>query len=753
MSFLLWRGMLEKRDIEQRLMVVSALTLLSVSLIIMQQAFVGINQPDTTTFAVVLLLPIMLGAQLLGTLAGGALGLFAGSLLWAHALYMPLGYLEVFFVTPWTSIVLLTLCGLLQGTLLSFAYRRQLPLMLRLAWIALTCTVVSWVCSFALPIGASPTMLSNVLREHTTGTSIVLDSDTLTEGIKRFRMDIQAWMDAGLSTLLCITADYAVRKLSALSEGAGVRSLFRISISVVTLFAFLLTITASYYTVTEDELGRAEASIRSEVNYLCLQLESMDNRSRSFLELAGSSGVDPAELSESELETYRTLSDPIGEIISGYTMAETGTVALLSNGAILATDDPRLPLGSDIETLLGSDVSIAIEESLRTGELRRVLYNGVLAMPVEGESTTTGLQVAYLMAGRYGSLTVMIIEPSSMVFRNRRAILGREITISAVLLTLVFMLINLLLSLLVASRIDKTNAALKRITEGELDVRAEVSGTKEFQALAIGINQTVDALQGWIAEAKSRMDSELAAAREIQESALPHVFPAFPEIEAFDVYASMDPAREVGGDFYDFFLIADDSDAHKSLLGFLVADVSGKGIPASLFMMRAKALIRENMEKGMDLAEVIASANHQLCDGNDVDMFVTAWVGVLDYATGHLQFVNAGHNPPLFLHDGSWEWLRKRSGLPLGFFDDVTYRTFSMDCSPGDMFLVYSDGVTEAFDISEEQYGEQRLEAVATAHGQDCAQELLEAVRSDLAAYVGEAEQSDDITIMTLKLC
>ena len=188
------------------------------------------------------------------------------------------------------------------------------------------------------------------------------------------------------------------------------------------------------------------------------------------------------------------------------------------------------------------------------------------------------------------------------------------------------------------------------------------------------------------------MDAELAAAKTIQESALPRVVPPYPDILKFDVYATMGAAKEVGGDFYDFFLIGDGCTPEAGKLGFVMADVSGKGVPAALFMTKAKTQLRDYMESGMELGEAVENANRQLVDGNDAGMFVTAWAGVLDYATGRVDFVNAGHNPPLLWQSepgaggsserGSWRWLAERSGMPLGLFDGFPYEAHSVECRP-----------------------------------------------------------------------
>jgi anti-sigma regulatory factor (Ser/Thr protein kinase) len=321
-------------------------------------------------------------------------------------------------------------------------------------------------------------------------------------------------------------------------------------------------------------------------------------------------------------------------------------------------------------------------------------------------------------------------------------------TLSAfILLTVVFLIASKLLSLIVIDEIDETNEVLGKITSGQLDERIDVRQTVEFASLSDGINTTVDALKGWIGEAERRMEGDLATAKTIQESALPRTFPPFPEIDAFDLYASMDAAKEVGGDFYDFFLIDDHT------LGFLVADVSGKGIPGALFMMAAKTEIGNYMNTGMSLSQAILSANHHLCKGNDAGMFVTVWAATLDWETGELTYVNAGHNYPLLRHDhgGEWEWIKQRCGLFLGTFETAKYKQKTIQLSPGDALVVYTDGVNEAFNVAGEEYGNDRLEAFLAANAGLKPRKLVEALRADVAEWAKGAEQSDDVTIMCLE--
>ena len=540
------------------------------------------------------------------------------------------------------------------------------------------------------------------------------------------------------------------------ARGLGIRGLFRISICVSVVLACLSLATVSYMNVTADERSRAEASVRSEINYLCIQLESLGNRADAFDRVIDSSDIDSQELRAKNPEDYRLLSDPVGDILSGYTLAQTGTVFIIEDGKVIASDDARVPVGEDARAILGDEILGATDASLKSGEMQLVPYVGVFDSPGGASSYGDSDDEAYLLSGQQGRYTAVVIEPESMVFRDRLAVMGREVMVTLVALIVVFFLVGRLLGAMVADRIDKTNEALERITSGDLETHVEEKGTREFVSLASGINATVEALRGWIAEAKARMDSELCAARAIQESALPNTFPPYPDIPKFDIYAIMDAARMVGGDFYDFFLLGD-SDSDSGKLVFLVADVSGKGVPAALFMMEAKTQVRHQLLSGLPLGQAIANANNELREGNSSCMFVTMWVGVLDYGTGHLEYVNAGHNHPLLWQEGiGWSWMKDRSGLPLGFMADGQYKTFAIDCHDGDKLFVYSDGVTEAesetMGEGKKMFGGDRLMAVVDAHSAANPEDLVNVVRAEVASFSQGVEQSDDITILALEI-
>lgn len=239
--------------------------------------------------------------------------------------------------------------------------------------------------------------------------------------------------------------------------------------------------------------------------------------------------------------------------------------------------------------------------------------------------------------------------------------------------------------------------------------------------------------------------TELNMATEIQTSMLPSTFPAFPDREEFGLYASMDPAKEVGGDFYDFFMIDDDR------LGIVIADVSGKGVPAALFMMISKTIIKNYALLGISASEVLTRANKALCEQNKTRMFVTVWIGILEISTGKMTCSNGGHEYPAICHDGKFELLKDRHGLVLGAMEESVYREYEIQFEKDDKIFVYTDGVPEATSAEDEQFGTDRMVDALNIKATADPEELLKIVRSSVDDFVGNAEQYDDLTMVSLE--
>lgn len=243
---------------------------------------------------------------------------------------------------------------------------------------------------------------------------------------------------------------------------------------------------------------------------------------------------------------------------------------------------------------------------------------------------------------------------------------------------------------------------------------------------------------------KLQTAKELKMATDIQLAAIPNVFPPFPDETSFDIWASMDTAKEVGGDFYDFYFTGSDR------VLFLVADVSGKGVPAAMFMMRAKALIKSVAQTGKQIGQVFEEANDALCEGNSSNTFVTVWAGELNIRTGHVSYVNAGHNPPIVRLGGKVEYLRSRPSLVLGAMAGARYRVNELQLEPGDAIYLYTDGIVEQHNAAGELYGDDRL--LKTVSG--CTKRrdgLLSTVIADVRRHAAGAEQADDCTQLVLR--
>ncbi|MBE5972312.1 MAG: HAMP domain-containing protein [Lachnoclostridium sp.] len=344
---------------------------------------------------------------------------------------------------------------------------------------------------------------------------------------------------------------------------------------------------------------------------------------------------------------------------------------------------------------------------------------------------------------------ILAVLPQSEAMASRDISVRVLVCMEIVVFLVLFAYIYYLIKRLIVDDLQKVNRSLAKITDGDLDETVDVRTNLEFTSLSDDINATVAALKRYITEAETRIDQELEYARTIQYSALPSVFPPYPNRTEFEVYASMDTAKEVGGDFYDFYMI------DESKLAFTVADVSGKGIPAAMFMMRAKTLLKSLAEGGTDLAEAFYKANNRLCAGNDAEMFVTVWMGILDVSNGHLEFVNAGHNPPVILRNkGSAEMLKTKANFVLGMMDDMPYKKHEIELQQGDMIFLYTDGLTEAQNLEDELFGETRLTSYLETMMRDqsiSVSDLCQSVHTSVKNFAGKAEQSDDITMLALK--
>ena len=293
-------------------------------------------------------------------------------------------------------------------------------------------------------------------------------------------------------------------------------------------------------------------------------------------------------------------------------------------------------------------------------------------------------------------------------------------------------------------------------TKNSEKVRSQLSEIRlknEIGDLALGVSEMTRQIDSYLVEIqtitteKERIGAELNIATQIQADMLPRIFPAFPErFDEFDLYATMAPAKEVGGDFYDFFLV--DSDH----LALVMADVSGKGVPAALFMVIAKTLIKNRAQLGESPAEILQRVNEQLCEGNEAELFVTVWLAIVEISTGKGMAANAGHEHPAICRaNGKYELVIYRHSPVVAAMNGIRYREHAFELHPGDRLFVYTDGVTEATNANNELFGTERMLAALNTDAEASPCELLRNVRESIDAFVGEAPQFDDITMLCLE--
>lgn len=442
------------------------------------------------------------------------------------------------------------------------------------------------------------------------------------------------------------------------------------------------------------------------------------------------------------LENYDILQ--IGYDAEGFQKSVDKVIVSATQNRTVGQDGGLIVLNSN-EKIVACGYVTTIEEITQTTldtaleQLKKVENGEVI------KTTLCGEEVFCMQQETEGYYVISVLPVKNAIFIRDLSI---YITVFMEIIVFVglFILVYFLIKRIVVDNIHKINNSLMKITSGNLNEEVNVRSNEEFASLSDDINQTVSTLKRYIEEAASRIDKELEFAKSIQSSALPSVFPPYPDRKEFDIYASTHPAKEVGGDFYDFYFVGHDK------LAFLIADVSGKGIPAALFMMTSKTLIKSYAESGKSVDEVFTLANARLCENNEASMFVTSWMGILDLTTGVVEFVNAGHNSPLVKHkDGAYEYLKARTGFLLAGMDITKYSKSSVTLQPGDRIYLYTDGVTEANNSNTELYGEDRLQKFLNNHDFETSKELCDAVKKDVDEFVGEAPQFDDVTMLAIK--
>ena len=460
------------------------------------------------------------------------------------------------------------------------------------------------------------------------------------------------------------------------------------------------------------------------------------------------------------------LSD-IEQLVADIRLGSAGFACIINQeGQVIFSPKESGALMVDVENQ--TDLRSTDNVSL-SGLVRSVLAgsSGITTLEMDGEK----YYIAYAPMDKvgWGFLTVLgedeVLEPTNKLLKemgihSQQTVDNMERTVQVSLVSLIIALIffcvfGAILAVVVSAHIVKPIKVLtervEKVDGDNLDFTWELKNKDETAVLASSFLAMTQKMKEYIKNIteitaeKERIGAELNVATKIQADMLPKIFPPFPDRSEFDVYAQMTPAKEVGGDFYDFFLVDEDH------LAIVIADVSSKGVPAALFMVIAKTLIKNHAMSLESLGDVFYRVNNQLCEGNEEGMFVTAWMGVVTISTGEFEFVNAGHNPQLLMNNDTYDWIHAQPGFVLAGLEGIPYSSEKLKLKHGARIFLYTDGVTEAQNASEELFGEERLLESLQRNGHLPLQQMLEAVRADIDTFAGEAEQFDDITMLAFE--
>ncbi len=509
---------------------------------------------------------------------------------------------------------------------------------------------------------------------------------------------------------------------------------------------------ASFYNFSEASILNGDGKIITSTDDSLLGYKLSDNRdTTTWLQATAMSAIyisdfDPVSLHNGEKWKYSlsTLNEE-GYLMVGYDEANYSSFSqdvlassianrhIGKTGGVVCYDQEGQVWFDYVELSQGKNKYALSDPSLIKKDLGSSVKNWTIG----------GASCHCLVDEAYGLFTVVFLPDSEIYYESSLSITAL-LLLETEIFALLYLLIYVLANRLVVKKVEGVNASLQEIASGNLLVKVDEKGTEEFESLSHNINATVDSLKGYIEEAKTRMEKDLELASLIQGSSLPSFFPSN---DSFALFAKMVPAKEVGGDFYDFYFLDKDN------LVFLIADVSGKGIPGAMFMMRSKATIKGLAENGLPLDKVFEQANASLEKDNAAEMFVTAWMGKLNLKTGLLEYVNAGHNPPLIKRgNGEFEYIRTAPNFVLAGMEGTHYSLRRTTLKKGDVLFLYTDGVSEACNSKGEFYGEKRLRELLSADSASLTPSaLIQKVACSLESFVGEAPASDDVTMLCVE--
>lgn len=696
-------------------LILAALFLFSSSIIFLRLGFTYLTLfGEKQGYLMTLVAPVAITSFLLGTPWGIAQALLSGTVLYVHSIVQPLDEVEYFLLTPAVDIVPLFLAALVYGALFFLLIKEDSRGFKRIVYLAVACTWGTLAFAFFFNLAVS---LKAAGMDLSTALDVMSSSDWLVNPMADL---IEVLLVFGLVAVI----DLLIRRTLAAGRNVPMRVVFGARLYLLLGLTFIVLVAIGFTIITAQDMRRAKDEMNALFDFLSTQLGTTEESSDGIID-----GRDFMYAFGDWEGNALVLTDAEGEVLASNTATfrEGQNLTEIYNPGFMDTVKDISKDASLVSTYLPKE---NYEQS-----------DG----PEFKDHPERAWTLGYMCTRRVGDSYLVCIMTSAFVHDNRLTAINLAVLLAGVSGILSLLFTSKLLRSIVVRPLDSTNESLAKITAGNLGEAVQIQTSSEFVTLSSYINDTVESLKEYAAESERRIEQDLETAKVIQESVLPRRFPAFPGIDAFDIYASMCAAKYVGGDFYDLFIIG----RHK--LGFLIADVSGKGIPAALFMMRAKAHIATCMHTDSDLAQAVRDTNVHLCEGNNTFMFVTLWAATFDWETGELVYVNGGHDVPLLRHNGEWSWLKGMGGPFLGAANFSTYKSTTTTLDHGDALLLYTDGVTEAMDSDFNEYGKERLFEFVQRNADLHPRELDDAIRHDLQGWADGAEQSDDITMLTLE--
>ncbi|MBQ6293350.1 MAG: SpoIIE family protein phosphatase [Lachnospiraceae bacterium] len=459
--------------------------------------------------------------------------------------------------------------------------------------------------------------------------------------------------------------------------------------------------------------------------------------------------------------------DSIEQLVESVDLGDKGNICIVnSEGQILFSNFQEGSLsikeaGEDLRESQNDDLGFMTRIALNgVNGVKQLSIDGAPCYVAFAPMKTVGWSIFVVLAkDEIDAATLDLQKGLERIAEDSENAAAQQARKAIILLLSVFaaaLLVALIASVILANRvvrpINQLTDEVSRVKGEDLDFKWDKDTGDETQLLAEAFQSLTGRMKTYVSDIekitaeRERIGTELELATRIQSDMLPGVFPAFPNRKDFDIFASMTPAKEVGGDFYDFFLIDEDH------LALVIADVSGKGVPAALFMMVSMILIRSEVKNGLSPAKVLQKINDQICAGNQEDMFVTVWLGILDLKTGKLTAANAGHEyPTLKQPGGSFELIKEPHGFVVGGLPGEEYEEYEWQLQPGAKIFVYTDGVPEAGGSRSALYGTDRMMEALRAAENESPEKILEAVDAAVRDYVGDAPQFDDVTMLCVE--